>query len=160
MGADDYYAVLGVDPTESLQGIQAAYRKLAKQCHPDRAGVEGKEKFQAIQEAYEVLSDPGKRKEYDAGIDRRSRASRSSGVEPEPVVRAHRPSWFSEPEPLIPSSPPPEGFGGAGSAYCNVCHGRAGRGLFCPVCQPLELMEQDMARFITSFLRAFRLGRL
>jgi curved DNA-binding protein CbpA len=64
----DYYKILGVDHAESLEGIHTAYRRLAKQCHPNLAGVHSKEKFQGIQEEYEVLSDPDKRKDYDAAI--------------------------------------------------------------------------------------------
>ena len=61
----DYYGVLGISNTEANAGIHRAYRRLAKDCHPDRAGDQGTQKFQEIQEAYEVLSDPEKRRRYD-----------------------------------------------------------------------------------------------
>jgi curved DNA-binding protein CbpA len=157
MSAADYYAILGVDPSENPQGIQAAYRKLAKQCHPDRAGVEGTEQFQAIQEAYEVLSDPGRRKEYDAEIDRRSHVRRPSRVEAEPLAPAPQPAWFSEAEPLIP---PSSAFYGRGARACAFCHGRSAEGVLCPVCRPFDLIDQNTARFIMNFLRTFRLGGL
>mgnify|MGYP003575298980 CR=1 FL=1 len=99
VGARDYYAVLGVTSRESLHDIKSAYRHLAKQFHPDRAGMEGQEQFQQIQEAYEVLSDPGKRKEYDASLDRR-RLSKASGIAPEPLVPRHDRSSLNSPEPL------------------------------------------------------------
>ena len=66
MSKKDYYEVLGVSKTASDAEIKSAFRKLAKQYHPDinkEAGAE--EKFKEIQEAYAVLSDPNKRKQYD-----------------------------------------------------------------------------------------------
>ena len=62
----DYYAVLGVARDASAEDIQRAYRKLARQSHPDVDKSEGAtQRFQRIQEAYEVLKDPEKRKRYD-----------------------------------------------------------------------------------------------
>ena len=66
---DDFYQILGVERSASLKDIQKAYRGLARKCHPDLAEEDGKdaakERFQKIQEAYDVLSDPEKRKMYD-----------------------------------------------------------------------------------------------
>jgi DnaJ-class molecular chaperone len=65
----DYYAMLGVQKTASEKEIKAAYRKLARKWHPDANPDDAKaaeEKFKEIQEAYEVLGDPEKRKKYDA----------------------------------------------------------------------------------------------
>lgn len=59
----DYYNILGVDKTASLDDIKKAYRKLASKHHPDRGGDTAK--FQEIQGAYDTLSDPDKRSEYD-----------------------------------------------------------------------------------------------
>jgi curved DNA-binding protein len=62
----DYYKTLGVEPGASDADIKAAYRRLARKYHPDvskEAGAE--ERFKAINEAYEVLKDPGKRTAYE-----------------------------------------------------------------------------------------------
>ena len=63
----DYYEVLGIEPIASAEEIRVAYHKLAFQCHPDRnhKGKEANNKMQEINEAYAILSDPIKRKEYD-----------------------------------------------------------------------------------------------
>lgn len=63
----DYYKVLGVSKTASQDDIRAAYRKLARKHHPDLNpnDKEANKKFQQINEANEVLSDPEKRKKYD-----------------------------------------------------------------------------------------------
>jgi curved DNA-binding protein len=63
----DYYEVLGIKKDGSAQDIKKAYRKLAMKYHPDRnkGDKEAEEKFKKISEAYAVLSDPEKRKQYD-----------------------------------------------------------------------------------------------
>jgi molecular chaperone DnaJ len=65
----DPYKALGVDRKASDEEIKKAYRKLARQYHPDaNHGDKGaEERFKEIQEAYSILSDPKKRKEYDSG---------------------------------------------------------------------------------------------
>jgi curved DNA-binding protein len=66
--ADDYYKLLGVDKSASVDDIKKAYRKLALKFHPDRNPSDKKraeEKFKGISEAYAVLSDTEKRKQYD-----------------------------------------------------------------------------------------------
>ncbi|MDQ3757924.1 MAG: molecular chaperone DnaJ [Actinomycetota bacterium] len=60
----DYYKVLGVPDTATEKEVTRAYRKLAKQHHPD-AGGGSEERFKEVSSAYEVLGDPAKRKEYD-----------------------------------------------------------------------------------------------
>ena len=68
-GGKDYYKTLGVDKKASDKGIKDAYRRLARKYHPD-ANPEDKgseEKFKEISEAYEVLSNAEKRKQYDTG---------------------------------------------------------------------------------------------
>ena len=85
----DYYGVLGVEPSAGDAEIKTAYRRLARKFHPDVSKEAGAEdKFKAINEAYEALRDPEKRKAYDQ--------LRAGGYRPGDQVR-----------------PPPGGFRGA-----------------------------------------------
>ena len=59
-----FYKILGVDQRADPEKIKKAYRRAAKRCHPD-ISPKGEEKFKAVQEAYETLSDPEKRAVYD-----------------------------------------------------------------------------------------------
>ncbi|MER6941002.1 DnaJ domain-containing protein, partial [Nocardioides sp. NPDC000441] len=66
----DPYELLGVDKDADDATIKKAYRKLARQYHPDvNPDAESQEKFKEISHAYEVLSDPQKRAAYDRGGD-------------------------------------------------------------------------------------------
>lgn len=63
----DYYEILGVGKNASTEDIKKAYRKLAKQYHPDKnqGDAQAEEKFKELNEAYEILSDDKKRVQYD-----------------------------------------------------------------------------------------------
>jgi len=61
---EDYYKTLGLEKTATEADIKRAYRKLAHQYHPDKGNGDDK-KFKEVSEAYQILSDPEKRKQYD-----------------------------------------------------------------------------------------------
>lgn len=153
MERKDYYTVLGVTPAEGVHAIRRAYRSLAKQYHPDYAGQEGQTQFQEIQEAYEVLSDPRKRKEYDA----RRPVGRPVRVVSEPLVPRH--SRTQAPEHLVTRTSDPEEFSASPrGAYCRFCHGR--RSPFeptCPFCPEFGLQAEDMTHFLLEWMRALRM---
>ena len=69
MAKKDYYAILGVSKTASQDEIKSAYRKMAKQYHPDLHPDDKQcaEKFKECNEAYEILGDPERRRKYDSG---------------------------------------------------------------------------------------------
>lgn len=83
MSNQDYYKVLGVDKNATEQDIKKAYRKLARKYHPDLNKDDPKtaeEKFKEVNEAYQTLSDPDKRAQYDQlGHDAYEQASRGGG---------------------------------------------------------------------------------
>ena len=86
----DYYETLGVPKTASEEEIRSAFRKLARKYHPDVAKDKkvAEEKFKEINEAYEVLSDPEKRKKYDQlGAD----WNRPGGFQPPPQWQGQQP---------------------------------------------------------------------
>src|SRR5687767_15899535 len=87
MSKRDYYEILSVTRSSSADEIKKAYRKVAMQYHPDRnpGDKAAEEKFKEAAEAYEVLSDPDKRAQYDrfghAGVSGASRGQGSGNMD-------------------------------------------------------------------------------
>jgi hypothetical protein len=91
VGGVDYYELLGVDRAASAADIRSAYRSLAKIMHPDAGGTAGT--FHMLRQAYETLSDPALRADYDrddAPVTARPRPSRRPGARPERGARTQR----------------------------------------------------------------------
>ena len=99
-----YYMILGVSNTESPSGIRAAYRDLAKRMHPDVAGHQATRAFQDVTEAYGVLSDPQRRREYNNTLKRAADGDEISERRrpPEPLIRQPV-TILGHPESIRPS---------------------------------------------------------
>lgn len=113
----NHYETLGVWRDSSEKEIRRAYRRLVLQHHPDVSSDPGaNELFRAVQQAYDVLSDPSERARYDAGLENRtgSRAGRrqatgysspAAGEWTPPWVRDWRPdAWLKANSPPLPRS--------------------------------------------------------
>jgi len=96
----NYYLILGVDSEATLEQIKAAYRRQAKDLHPDYYGQDSGP-FIDLQEAYAILSDPARRRTYDRAMGFREERDRTTAVRPEPLVPSE-----PKPEPLIPHERP------------------------------------------------------
>jgi len=93
----NYYIILGISRNSSQEDIKSAYRRLAKEFHPDRFG-KNQAPFQIIQEAYSILSNPKARKSYDLSLQPKPMVS--SSVKHTPLKR-----YANEKiEPLIPEN--------------------------------------------------------
>jgi DnaJ-class molecular chaperone len=100
----NFYVILGVPREVSPRAIRTAYLDLAKKHHPDRVGEGGKEAFQDVQEAYETLSDPDKRRRYNSLLDESERQSRSRRWARKREVMMSEPiSIFEQPHTVHPS---------------------------------------------------------
>jgi curved DNA-binding protein CbpA len=86
-----YYEILEVDKKASLEDIKSAYRRLVMLYHPDKNKLpEAEEIFKGIAEAYSVLSDPGKRKQYDLDNEPRSVLRRNKQEKMWQIIREQR----------------------------------------------------------------------
>src|SRR3989441_2102263 len=100
--ARDLYVVLGVKPTASTDAIKRAYRRLVKRYHPDVNKTRGaKEMFLEVKEAYEVLSNPLLRREYDERV-----AIRRDDFLSRPSPRPGSPRKVRVPESYVRVGPP------------------------------------------------------
>ena len=99
--ATNYYVILGIDAGATQHDIKKAYRRKAKQYHPDKYGQDAAP-FKAVQEAFAVLGNPSRRRDYDSSLQL-SPTKRPARVRPEPIQRRH-----SQAEPLIPTKRPAE----------------------------------------------------
>jgi WD40 repeat protein len=89
---DNYYAILGVPIDADIDTIKRAYRQLARRYHPDLAGPEGALEMKRINRAYDVLSDPQKRLNYDTIMGGVIDLRKGGIVRPRPVARKFDPS--------------------------------------------------------------------
>jgi curved DNA-binding protein CbpA len=89
-GQRTYYEILGLDPQASAEDVRAAFRRLARERHPDRFDpadrAVAEREFQAFAEAYNVLSDPDRRARYDQGLT--TNLTRTNLANPRDVARA------------------------------------------------------------------------
>ena len=90
----NYYLILGINSTATGEEIKSAFRRRAKELHPDRSGMES-EPFQELQEAYGILSDPESRRRYDQGTDVTVVRRAPQRPSAEPLVRRRRPEPFN-----------------------------------------------------------------
>jgi len=96
----NYYIILGIPVKSSQEEIKSAYRRLAKEFHPDHYG-DNNSPFLNVQEAYTVLRDPLRRRAYDAALENK-RIKQPHYRQPEPMGRQYE----GEVEPLIPKKGP------------------------------------------------------
>jgi curved DNA-binding protein CbpA len=110
----DYYQILGVAENASRDEIKKAYRRLAKQNHPDANPNDPKaaDRFKEIGEAYSVLSDDDKRRQYDQ-VRKMGRSAGSASVGPRRPPRVRR-------APRRSASPWTTSATSAGSAICSA----------------------------------------
>jgi molecular chaperone DnaJ len=143
----DYYRVLGVPETASHDELQEAYRSLARAYHPDRSGGDTAGRFREVQEAWEVLGNPARRRVYDARRWQARHRGRPRPTFPQPAATPSRP----HPSPpgrgetlrLQLRMTPAEAVNGGTIAVdlpawqpCGTCGNRGEfLGLACPVCR-------------------------
>src|SRR6187401_956167 len=139
----DYYEILVVSKTASVEEIKKAYRKVAMQFHPDRnpGDKAAEEKFKEAAEAYEVLSDPDRRARYDrfghAGVSGQSGFQTAEGMTMDDIF-----SQFGD----VFSDSPFESFFGARSQQRGT--GQKGSNLRIKLTLSLEEVETGVKKTI------------
>lgn len=104
----DYYSILQVAPTAEKEIIEAAYKRLALKYHPDHnSSPDATERMKAINQAFEVLSDPVKRAQYDFFRNRREEAAAASETSAPPHDNASSTKSSPPPDSTPPPNPPP-----------------------------------------------------
>jgi curved DNA-binding protein len=156
MDYKDYYAVLGVERNATPKEIQRAFRRLARQHHPDvnPNNKEAEERFKEINEAYEVLSDPEKRKRYDElGADweryQRQPAGAAGGYTSQRMRAEDLQDLFGDESPF--SSFFDTFFGGGTSRGAGAATSRPRRGQ--DIEAPVQVTLEEAARGGTRRLR-------
>jgi DnaJ-class molecular chaperone len=150
----DYYVILGVPATASVDELQEAYRRLARAYHPDVSGADTARQFHEVQQAWEVLRDAQRRLEYDRQRQRSSRpSSPATAARHRPVARpgSFAEAWFGGLGPLFTEadrtvhlelrmSPSESACGGEVAVElpafrrCSECGGRRRYWFPCPLC--------------------------
>lgn len=77
----DYYQILQINRKASKDEIKKAYKKLSRRYHPDNAGESGREMFEKIQRAYEILGDELKRQAYDDELVKKGQRKKNKGTQ-------------------------------------------------------------------------------
>jgi molecular chaperone DnaJ len=147
----DYYSILGVNKDASFDEIKSAYRKLAKEYHPDVNKQSGSEdKFKEISEAYEILSDSKKRFDYDHRDDlaTKFRMHRQMHKEPNTSIQI-----VVEVDPYESMTQFKKVLEYERMIFCTDCDGQGGKSdnnapVICPECNGL-------GRIIKTFLEGF-----
>lgn len=140
----DYYAALGVTPEAELKDIKAAYRKLARQYHPDVSDhADAEKKFKEVAEAWKVLKDPEKRAEYDQ-LRTYQQTRGSQSFEPPPDWQSGNFNWQG--------STSAEGF----SDFFESLFGQRGQGAHASQSFGMHGrdMEMELPVFLEELLRA------
>lgn len=128
--SQDYYVILGIPADSTQTDIKAAYRRLAKEFHPDYYG-QNHEPFQVLQEAYSVLSDPESRRVYDESLQGTPLKYRAQNVQ-----SVHR-SYRETVEPLVP---------GRGSHFSNRHRRFPGKSFSHPHTSTNSIFDQFFGR--------------
>jgi DnaJ-class molecular chaperone len=130
----DYYEILQVIPEAEPEVIEGAYKKLAAKYHPDNKRTGDADRFKTIHEAHEILTHPGRRKEYDAAYRARLTNRDRFPAIPEDRRREKRP-------PAVRTPVSSKNFG----IFCSIgsCFGVIDENGLCSVCGKAYVQESQ-----------------